>query len=194
LCGTFFVDIQIDNEFNMKNKLLLLFILVITTSVTAQKINWMSMNEALAAQETAPKKIIVDVYTHWCGPCKMMDKNTFTNKNVIDYINKNYYAVKFNAEGTEEVTYQDFTYTNPNYQEGRKGRNSQHLFAHALKVTGYPSLVFFEDDGKLIQGIPGYKTPEQLEIFLKMIANDDYKKLTTAEAWQEYQKDFEGTF
>ena len=53
---------------------------------------------------------------------------------------------------------------------------------------------FFEEDGKLIQAITGYKTPKQLEIFLKMIANNDYKKLTTASAWQEYQENFEGTF
>ena len=84
--------------------------------------------------------------------------------------------------------------TNPNYQEGRKGRNSQHLLAHALKVTGYPSLVFFKDNGDLIQTVVGYKTPEQLEIYLKMIVNDDYLKLTTGEAWQEYQENFKGTF
>ena len=129
----------------------------------------------------------MDVYTSWCGPCKLLDKNTFGNKDVIKYVNKNYYPVKFNAEGTESVTYQDFTYTNPNYQEGRKGRNSQHLLAHALKITGYPTIVFFKENGDLIQPVVGYKTPEQIEIFLKMIANDDYLKLTTGEAWQEYQ-------
>ena len=176
-------------------KKLLFFALIFTTGlVSAQKINWMSMEDALAAQKKQPKKIIMDVYTNWCGPCKLLDKNTFGNPAVAAFINKNYYAVKFNAEGTEEITYQDFTYTNPNYQPGRKGRNSQHLFAHALKVNAYPSIVFFESDGKFIQTVIGYKTPKQLEIFLKMIANDDYKKLTTASAWQEYQENFEGTF
>jgi len=179
----------------MKKLLLLVFITIGFTQSNAQKkINWISMNEALAAQKETPKKIIMDVYTKWCGPCKLMDKNTFSNKDVIKFINENYYAVKFNAEGIEEVNYQDFIYTNPNYQEGRKGRNSQHLLAHALKVTGYPSLVFFKDNGDLIQTVVGYKTPEQLEIFLKMIAGDDYLKLTTGEAWQEYQENFKGTF
>tara|TARA_R100000935_G_C2827719_1_gene163274 strand:- start:1317 stop:1886 length:570 start_codon:yes stop_codon:yes gene_type:complete len=175
-------------------KLLLLGLLLVVGSMTAQKINWMSMEEALAAQEKQPKKIFMDVYTTWCGPCKLLDRNTFSDAQVAKFINDNYYAVKFNAEGDEELTYQDFTYTNPNYQPGRKGRNSQHLFAHALKITGYPSLVFFKEDGTLIQAIAGYKTPQQLEIFLKMIANDDYKKLTTAEAWQDYQENFKGTF
>lgn len=163
-------------------------------SFQAQEINWMSMNEALAAQKKAPKKIFMDAYTTWCGPCKMLDKNTFSDKNVIKYINDNFYAVKFNAEGTEEIKYADFTYTNPNYQEERKGRNSQHLFAHALKINAYPNLVFFKDNGDLIQSVPGYRTPSELEIFLKMIATDDYLKITTGEAWETYQKNFKSTF
>jgi len=174
--------------------LLLVSLLLGSLSVSAQKINWMSMDEALAAQKETPKKIFMDVYTTWCGPCKMMDRDTFSNKDVISFINKNYYAVKFNAEGTEEITYKDFTYTNPNYQEGRRGRNATHFFADALKLQGYPSIVFFGEDGSLIQSIAGYRKPKDIEIFLRMIANDDYKSLTTVEAWEAYQANFKGTF
>lgn len=176
-------------------KLLLLLIIGFTTVVSAQKkINWMTMDEALAAQKEQPKKIFMDVYTTWCGPCKLLDKNTFSNKKVIQFINENYYAVKFNAEGTEEINYQGFKYTNPNYQEGRKGRNATHFFADALNLSGYPSLAFFTETGDIIQAIPGYKTPQQLEIFLKMIANDDYLELTDMESWEAYQKNFKSTF
>ena len=177
----------------MKQLLFILFILC-AGSMTAQKVNWMTMDEALVAQEKEPKKIIMDVYTVWCGPCKLLDKKTFGDQTVADFINKNFYPVKFNAEGPEEINYQDFTYTNPNYQPARKGRNATHFFADALKLTGYPSIVFFEDNGTLIQAVPGYKTPQELEIYLKMIANDDYKDLTTVEAWEAYQKKFKGTF
>jgi len=175
-------------------RIVLLIALVVAGVTYAQKIQWMSMGEALEAQEKEPKKIILDAYTTWCGPCKLLDRNTFSDSNVIDYINTHFYAVKFNAEGTEEVIYKDFTYTNPNYIEGRKGRNSQHLFAHALKVQGYPSLVFFDDGGDLIQAVSGYKTPQQLEIFLTMIASDDYLTLTTKEAWESYRDTFKATF
>ncbi|QED38192.1 DUF255 domain-containing protein [Antarcticibacterium arcticum] len=160
----------------------------------AQEIKWMSMNEALEAQKKKPKKIFMDAYTTWCGPCKLLDKNTFTNKDVINYINTHFYAVKFNAEGTEEITYKDFKYTNPNFDPARKGRNSQHFFANALKITGYPSLVFFDEQSNVIAPIMGYRTPKQLEIYLKMIAKDDYKTLTSTEAWQKYEKNFKGTF
>jgi thioredoxin-related protein len=177
----------------MKHLLLVLAFLS-TGVIAAQKINWMTMNEALEAQKKEPKKILMDVYTTWCGPCKLMDKKTFGNKKVIKFVNEHYYAVKFNAEGTEEITYQDFTYTNPNYQPGRRGRNATHFFADALKLQGYPSIVFFKDDGELIQAVPGYKNPQEFEIYLKMIANDDYAELTTMKAWKDYQKNFKGTF
>ncbi|MBW1298348.1 thioredoxin family protein [Aquimarina litoralis] len=177
----------------MKNLLFLIGCMFIL-STQAQEIKWMSMNEALEAQKKTPKKIFMDVYTDWCGPCKLLDKKTFHNKDVVDYVNANYYAVKFNGEGTEEIRYNDFTYTNPNHNPDRKGRNSQHFFANALKISGYPSIVFFDETGKLIAPVVGYKTPKQLEIYLKMIYNDDYKKLTSADAWQKYEQSFVSTF
>lgn len=173
---------------------LLLVLLIFTTTLSAQEVEWMSMNDALEAQKENPKKIFVDVYTDWCGPCKLMDKKTLQNKDVAKYISNNYYAVKFNAEGTEEVNYNDFTYTNPNYNPDRKGRNSQHLFAHALKITGYPSIVFFDETGKVIAPVVGYQSPTQLEVYLKMINNDDYKRLNTAEAWNDYKDNFKYKF
>ncbi|MGB2404834.1 MAG: thioredoxin family protein, partial [Flavobacteriaceae bacterium] len=60
----------------------------------AQEINWLTLPEALEAQKAEPKKIFMDVYTIWCGPCKLLDRNTFSNKDVIRYINTHFYAVK----------------------------------------------------------------------------------------------------
>jgi thioredoxin-related protein len=171
-----------------------LVFVVLASNMSHAQIDWMTMDQALAAQKLEPKKIFMDVYTDWCGPCKLLDKKTFSNKKVIRYINQHYYAVKFNGEGTESVTYNNFTYTNPNYQPERKGRNAQHFFADALKITAYPSLVFFNETGGVIQALPGYKSPQDLEIFLKMIATDDFKALTTEKAWETYRNNFKGKF
>lgn len=172
----------------------LIFLFTALGTQAQDQIKWMTMNEALEAQKKKPKKIFLDAYTTWCGPCKMLDKNTFTNPDVIKYINKHYYAVKFNAEGPEEVTYQGKTYNNPNYQAERKGRNATNQFALALGVRAYPSLVYFTEKGDLIQVVSGYRTPQQLELYLKMIATDDYKNITTQEAWAAYQANFQPLF
>lgn len=167
---------------------------VLHTQQSNAQIKWMTMNQALEAQSKNPKKIFMDVYTDWCGPCKMLDKNTFSNKRLIRYVNKNYYSVKFDGEGTESITYKDFTYTNPNHQPERKGRNTQHFFADALRINAYPSLVFFDENGELIQALPGYKSAQELELFLRMIATDRYKNITTEQAWVDYQESFKSTF
>ncbi len=179
----------------MKKLVNMIFVFAIA-NVGFSQINFetISLADAMKKAEQEDRKIFIDVYTSWCGPCKLMDQKTFTNKDVVNYVNKNYYAVKFNAEGTEEVMYKDFNYTNPNYDPNRKGRNSQHFFAHALKITGYPSIVFFDEESNVIAPIMGYRTPEQLEIYLKMMAKDDYKALTTQEAWKKYEKSFKGSF
>lgn len=180
----------------MKNTLLFLLFIFIGLSIHAQEeIKWMSMNEAMEAQKKEPRKIIMDAYTVWCGPCRMMDKFTFGNNDVAQYINKNFYAVKFNAEGNDTIVYKNYAYTNPKYDPKRKnGRNYQHLFARLLTVNAYPSVVFFDEDAELIAPIIGYRKPREIEIFLKMIANDDYKKLTDDDAWTAYQQNFEPTF
>ncbi|CAL67916.1 thioredoxin family protein [Christiangramia forsetii] len=178
----------------MKKLFLFTFLLVAVGSLQAQEIKWMSMNEALEAQKKNPKKIFVDAYTTWCGPCKMLDKNTFSNKDLAAYVNKHYYAVKFNAEGEEVVNFNDKVFKNPNYDPKRKGRNAVHQFALAMGVNAYPTMVFFDENAKFLTPVKGYLTPQKLEIFLKIFATDDYKKVKTDEEWKKYQEEFKGTF
>ncbi len=177
----------------MKSLFLVLSIFFVSL-IDAQEVEWISMNEALEAQEKEPKKIFLDVYTTWCGPCKAMDKKTFNHPDVAKYLNENFYAVKFNGEGTETVFYNDFEYTNPNHDPNRKGRNAQHLFAAALKVQAYPTVVFFDEEANIISPVRGYKSAQQLEVYLKMINENHYKEITTSEAWKDYQANFENTF
>jgi thioredoxin-related protein len=151
----------------MKKLLLILFVALGAVTAQAQEIKWMTLDEALEAQKKNPKPIFMDVYTDWCGPCKMLDKNTFHDKTVAEYINANYYAVKFNAEGNDAVTYKGKKYSNPNYVAGRKGRNSVHEFTLFLKVRAYPSMMVFDEKGNVKEPIIGYHTPDQLMEVLK---------------------------
>ena len=100
----------------MKIKLLVL-LLMSSLGTYAQQIQWMSLSEALEAQKKEPKKIIMDVYTKWCGPCKLLDKKTFANPDLARYVSEHFYAVKFNAEGNEPIRFYDQNYVNPNYDE-----------------------------------------------------------------------------
>lgn len=173
----------------------LLTLFLATATLSAQDINWVTMDEALALQKKAPKKIMMDVYTNWCGPCKLLDKKTFANEDVADYVNKNYYAVKFNGEGNEVVTYNDNTYSNPGYKpELAKRRNAPHQFSRFLQVKAYPTIVFFNEEAEVIAPLAGYKTPQQLELYLKMFKKDDHKNIKSQDQFTEYYEAFENEF
>ncbi|MEZ4795378.1 MAG: thioredoxin family protein [Flavobacteriaceae bacterium] len=177
-------------------KKITLWVLLSVISVTqAQEIKWMSMNEALAAQAKNPKKIFVDVYTNWCGPCKMLDKNTFSNPDVASFVNKNFYAVKFNAEGDETISYQGKSYSNPGYDPSKAmKRNSSHQFSRFMGVNAYPTMLFIDETGNLINRVKGYRTPQQLELFLKLFGTNLWKDITTQEAYQDYVDNFKPEF
>lgn len=156
-----------------------------------KSVNWVSFEEALKLQEKKPKKILMDVYTSWCGPCKMMMANTFTDPIIIDYINKHYYAVKFNAEGPDSVTVKGQTFKNPNYKpEKANTRNGTHELTYSVaSVNGsvaYPTIVYFDEKPQIIQAIQGYQSPQQIEPILKFFGEDHYK--TTK--WEDFLRDF----
>jgi thioredoxin-related protein len=163
-----------------------------TTKTTGSEglVHWMTVEEAVKAQKTEARPIMIDVYTQWCGPCKMMSQKTFEDPRVAEYLNKNYYCVKFDAEGPSEVEFNGNTFKNPNYVPNTPGRNGVHEFTQYLQVSAYPTLVFLDKQAQYLGPITGFRSPAQLEIYLKFFAEDKQKVITTVEQWQEYEKNF----
>jgi len=176
-------------------KLLLIAVLFFTLNLNAQEINWVTFEKAIELQQNEPRKIIMDFYTNWCGPCKLLDKKTFANKDVSKYINENYYAVKFNAEGNSQVNFNGNAFTNPNYDPSRANkRNSSHQLSRYFGVNAYPTMVFLDENKGLITQVKGFKTPQQLELYLKMFKTNDYKNLKSQEDANAYFKNFKSEF
>jgi len=179
---------------NYKN-LIFLFFILIQFQLYSQEINWMSLDEVREAQKTNPKNVLIDVYTNWCGPCKLMDRNTFSNTDIIRIINENYYAVKFNAEGNKEVNFKGNIFKNPNYDPAKaQRRNASHELAQYYRIRSYPTILFLDEEANLITPVVGYKTPQQLEIFLTIFKGDKYKEVKTQKAFNDYYEAFKPTF
>lgn len=96
-----------------------------------------SWNELLEKAKASKKPFFVDVYAVWCGPCKWMSKNTFTNPQVGDYANQNYIAYKL---------------------DGEKGEGPK--IAQQYQVEAYPTILFFSSEGKLVGRQVGAQDPE----------------------------------
>ena len=161
----------------------------------SQKVNWITIEKAQELQKKVPKNIIMDVYTNWCGPCKLMDKYTFQNPDVANYLNDNFYSVKFNAEGDEIVIFKGRKFKNFNYKKSLSNtRNSTHDFARYLGVSGYPTIVFFDINSNPIAPITGYLNPNQIEIYLNLFSNDAYTEIKSQEDFRKFVDNFESQF
>lgn len=138
-------------------------------------IQWMSFEDAIKKNAKKPKKIFIDVYTDWCGWCKVMEKETFTDPTIIAYMNANYYAVRLNAERTDVVNFKGkdykFTVTDPAHNKGYHELASMLLGGR----LSYPTIVFMDEGMNLLQAIPGYRKPPELDMFLKFFGGDHYK-------------------
>lgn len=141
-----------------------------TATATKGAVKWLSMEEAMKLNEKEPKGLIVDVYTEWCGPCKMMDRLTFNNPEVAALMN-DYYPVKFNAESPGEITFQGKTYKNPTYKPEipKNRRNGRHELVGKFAVRGYPTLVVLDEKLNVKKNLVGFKKPEQLVPELKAL-------------------------
>lgn len=166
----------------MKNVLLLILLLASGSGLFAQtaksvktaataKIKWLTLEEAEAMNKTAPRNIVVDVYTEWCGPCKMMMAQTFTDPALIKYVNEHFYMVKFNGEGQKPVTFGGKTYTNPKFNPAKspRQRNAVHEFTRTTGLRGYPTLVIYNPDNKIVKRIVGFQTADKIMRQLKRL-------------------------
>lgn len=145
--------------------------------VNDKEINWLTLDQVQEKMKTKPKKVYIDVYTAWCGWCKVMDKKTFTNPGVIKYINKNFYAVKFDAEQVDSVHFMGGHY-------GLEGRTNQFAVQLLRGQLSYPTTVIMEENFQNPQIIPGYQDVKAIEPILKYLGENHYK--TTP--WEEYAK------
>ncbi|MHC1702265.1 MAG: thioredoxin family protein [Tenuifilaceae bacterium] len=147
------------------------------------KIKWYTFEEAIKLNEKVPKKIFIDVYTDWCGWCKTMDKNTFSNPQIAEYLNKYYYPVKFNAESKSDVTFKGTVFKN----RGTESRSPHDLAAALLSgKMSYPSVAYLDGESNLLTAVPGYSTPKDIEPILVFFAEDHYK--TTK--WEDFRAKF----
>lgn len=172
----------------MKAVLSVLFFWIFSFSFS--QVNWMTMEQAIAAQQKSPKKILIDFYADWCGPCKLMDKQTYSHPEISKFINENYYAVKFNAEGNETVIIYGRTFANPEFMVKSKGRNAMHQFAKFMNVNAYPSLVFLDEKTQPITNLMGYFSAKELDAYITLFSKEEYKNIKTREQWENYQKKF----
>ncbi|MGB0840420.1 MAG: thioredoxin family protein [Chitinophagales bacterium] len=160
-------------------------------SASTQKgaINWVTVEELEQKMKQEPRKVLVDLYTSWCGWCKRMDRSTFAHQDIASYVNDNFYAVKFNAEQKETVKFNGGEYKF--VPGGRKGTNElakKFILGDAKSGRmGYPTIAFLDENLNRIDAFPGFKDAKKFEPLIEFIAGEHYK----SKSLNEFQQGFE---
>ena len=161
--------------------ILILLLIIPLGGVQAQKVQWMTWEEAVqkASTEASPKKLFIDVYTDWCGWCKKMDKDTFQNAEVAAYMSENFYMVKLDAEQKEPIEFKGKTY---NFVA--TGRRGYHELAAALLQgrMSYPTVIFLDEEIKMLSPVPGYQKPDAFLKIARYFGDNIYRDTS----WEAY--------
>jgi len=132
-----------------------LFFASVPAVAESSEIHWFSYDKGIKKMKAEHKKGYIHFYTKWCTYCKIMEKKTFTNKRVIDYLNKNFVPIRINAQNKAEID-----------------------LVRKYAAYRYPGNYFINADGSGIGSRPGFIPPDLFLSILKYINTENYKKMS----------------
>lgn len=133
---------------------------------------WLSFNEGMELARKLDRPVVIDFYTTWCGFCKKMARETYSDPRVSEYLAKHFVCIKVDAEQkTGELRYGERVYTPAE-------------LAAAFRVRGYPSLAYLEGNGDLIFVDPGFKRSDQILQVLGYITEGCHRKQVTLDEYR----------
>ena len=104
--------------------------------------------DAMKQAKKEKKIIMVDYYTDWCGWCKRLDRDTYSSDELGKYADENIISLKLNAEDKGEGT----------------------SLAQNSKISGFPTIIFYNAEGKEIYRVVGYKpAPAFIQEMMKAV-------------------------
>lgn len=176
-------------ELQIMKKYLFLAWMAISSAALAQEthegpVKWMSFEQAIEKSKTEKRKIFIDVYTDWCGWCKVMDKNTFSEAQIAKILNEKFYPVKLDAEQKEDIVFSGTT-----FKFVPSGNKGTHQLAMALlnNQLAYPTVVFLDEEFRMIQPLQGYQKVDEFHKIAQFIGEDHYKTMKWVD-WQGVYK------
>src|SRR5882757_4338853 len=153
-------------------------------AIPSEAMTWMSIEDAAGKLQKEQRPVLIDLYTTWCGWCKQMDKKTYSNKQVAQYLQEKFYPVKVDAETHATIKWNGRTYQfNPNY------RANEFALYLAHGQLEFPTTIIIPPGGEP-QAIPGYMEPKELELLEKYFGEGKFNKVS----FDEYQKGFKSSW
>jgi thioredoxin-related protein len=149
------------------------------------EISWLSLKSVQAKAKESNKKLLIFINSNYNSSSKMMQSSSLKHPIIAKMIDEHFYSAKFDYDTQDTITFQGHTFINEQASQGYP-----HQFAIALMQPelSVPSMIFFDEDAKLLYVLRGYCSPTVLERFLKYFGDDLYKEGVD---WQEFNNSFE---
>jgi thioredoxin-related protein len=151
---------------------------------TGVPISWMSIGQVSERLQQERRPVLIDLYTTWCGWCKEMDKKTYSNKQVAQYLQDKFYTVKVDAETHDAISWGGRT-----YQFNSQYRSNEFALYLTHGQLEFPTTIIIPPGGEP-QAIPGYMRPKELELLVKYFGEGAYKTL----GFDEFQRSFKASW
>mgnify|MGYP001584005715 CR=1 FL=1 len=135
-----------------------------TNKKNKSKIKWLSMHEGLKQSKLQKKPIFIDLYAAWCRYCKIMEHTTFSDKKIIDALNKKFISIKIYVDRKTKP----FMYNNK--------KTTVREFTARAGVRGLPTVLFLDKNQKLVTALPGYLQAEALLPVFNYMSKECYAK------------------
>ncbi|MDC8099102.1 thioredoxin fold domain-containing protein [Chryseobacterium rhizosphaerae] len=143
-----------------------IFCSIIISAQESIQFQELPFKDIIAKAKKEKKLVFLDAYASWCGPCKMMEKNVFTQKSVGDYFNASFINARFDMEKGE----------------GRE-------IAAKYGVRSYPTYLFLNGEGELVSQNSGYMEAGMFVTMAQDINSPGNKKGSLKERFANGEKD-----
>ena len=151
--------------------LFLISITVISVSQAQDRpdmFDWKPLGEAIKLAAENDKKVLVYANARWCTYCKKMEKEVFTQEAIKEKTKQHFYSVWMDIESDEKLTF-------------RGQEMTQIQFSRAMRVTGTPTFIFFDSEGEIIAGQPGFIPEDMYLQILEFVGSDAYQEQSFGE-------------
>ncbi|KXK41614.1 MAG: SoxW [Bacteroidetes bacterium OLB11] len=145
----------------------------------------MTVEQVEEKMKVEPKKVYVDIYTDWCYWCKVMEKNTFTNNELIAFMNENYYCIHLDAESKKP-----YQFNGKQYGLSGNSRTNELAVEWTKGQLSYPTSIFFDEGFANPQPVPGYLDLPTFEMISKYISENKHKSIP----FEKYKATFKSTW
>jgi thioredoxin-related protein len=139
-------------------------------------LTWQELKDRAKAEN---KFIFVDCFATWCGPCKLMDENVYSNDSVVNVVNESFVSVKVQCDTSKSDN-----------GKIKSWYSDAHFISNEYNINSYPTFLFLTPDGKIVHEAIGYQKPQSFVNLCQDALNPGKQYFTLLQSYRDGNRDY----